>query len=404
MILWLNPVTGVSGDMLLGALLGLGAPLDRVRAAVESTGLPGWRLSIEQVQVNGIAATKAVVDVDDTSTERHASELIARVRQARPEPVAELAAAAITAIAEVEGALHGEHPDDVHLHEIGGLDTVVDTVGVAAALHALGITAVHSAPLALGSGTVRCSHGVLPAPAPATLRLLRGAAVVGTDLPGETVTPTGAALLQAIGTRFTPPPAMTVQDTAYGAGTRRFPQRPNVLSATLGVPLGAEPAEPMVVLECNVDDVTGEVLGHVINRALERGAADAWTTPATMKKSRPAQVLHVLCRPELESGLSDLVLAESGSLGIRRHAVDRRALPRRTTTVTVQGHQIRIKHGPYHAKPEHDDVAAAAAALGRPLRTVAAEALAAAEPLQGEQANGLFTSSNGTNGPFTSPA
>ncbi|MGP4021407.1 nickel pincer cofactor biosynthesis protein LarC [Saccharopolyspora sp. 5N708] len=383
MILWLNPVTGVSGDMLLGALLGLGAPLEQVRAAVESTGLAGWRLSAEAVQVDGIAATKAVVDVEDTSTERHASELIARVQGAQPEPVAELATAAIRAIAEVEGALHGQHPDDVHLHEIGGLDTVVDTVGVAAALHALGVTAVHSAPLALGSGTVRCSHGVLPAPAPATLKLLRGAAVVGTDLPGETVTPTGAALLRAIGTRFTPPPAMTVRDTAYGAGTRRFPQRPNVLSATLGVPLGAEGVEPMVVLECNVDDVTGEVLGHLIDRALEAGAADAWTTPATMKKSRPAHVLHVLCRPEQQAELTELVLSETGSLGIRHHAVDRLALPRHTTTVTVEGHEIRLKHGPWHTKPEHEDVAAAAKSLGRPLRTVAAQALAAAPPEQG---------------------
>ncbi|MER7083215.1 LarC family nickel insertion protein [Saccharopolyspora kobensis] len=276
----------------------------------------------------------------------------------------------------MEGALHGQHPDEVHLHEIGGLDTVVDTVGVAAALHALGVTAVHSAPLALGSGTVRCAHGVLPAPAPATLQLLRGAAIVGTDLPGEAVTPTGAALLRAAGTRFTPPPAMIVQDTAYGAGNRRFSQRPNVLSATLGAPLNAA-AEPLVALECNVDDVTGELLGHVIDRALLAGAADAWITPATAKKSRPAHVLHVLCRPEREPELTELVLAETGSLGIRRHPVDRVALPRRTTTVTVEGHEIRLKHGPWRTKPEHDDVVAAATALGLPLRTVAARALGA---------------------------
>ncbi|MFB9566094.1 nickel pincer cofactor biosynthesis protein LarC [Saccharopolyspora hordei] len=375
MILWLNPVTGVSGDMLLGALLGLGAPLDEVRAAVESTGLPGWRLRAERVQVDGIAATRAVVEVEDTSTERHAAELLDRVRQARPEPVADLAAAAVRAIAEVEGALHDRHPDEVHLHEIGGLDTVVDTVGVAAALHALGVTAVHSAPLALGSGTVPCAPGVPPAPAPATSRLLRGAAVVGTDLPGETVTPTGAALLAAAGTAYVPPPAMVVRETAHGAGTRRFPQRPNVLSATLGEPLTAEPAEPMVVLECNVDDVTGELLGHVLDRALRAGAADAWTTPSTTKKSRPAHVLHVLCHPHQEARLAELVLAETGSLGVRSQPVTRRALPRRTTTVTVEGHEIRIKHGPWHAKPEHDDVAAAAEALGEPLRTVAARAL-----------------------------
>lgn len=375
MILWLNPATGVSGDMLLGALLGLGAPLDEVRTAVAATGLPGWRLTAETVNVDGISATRAVVDVDDTAPERRAAQLLDHVRRA-PAPVAGLAASAVTAIAEAEAALHGVHPDEVHLHEIGGLDTVVDTVGVAAALHALGVTAVHSTPLALGSGTVRCAHGVLPAPAPATLALLRGAAVVGADLPGETVTPTGAALLRAAGTRYAPPPVMTVRGTGYGAGTRRFPQRPNVLSATLGAPVAAGPPEVMVVLECTVDDVTGEQLGHVIARALDSGAADAWISPATAKKSRPAHVVHVLCHPEREPALAELLLAETGSLGLRRHRVDRHALPRTTTTVTVDGHPVRVKTGPWRAKPEHDDVAAAARALGLPLRTVAERALA----------------------------
>ncbi|GAA4883447.1 nickel pincer cofactor biosynthesis protein LarC [Saccharopolyspora cebuensis] len=377
MILWLNPVTGASGDMLLGALLGLGAPLERVRDAVAGTGLTGWRLAAEPVQVAGVAATKAVVEVDDRAPERRAAELLERVGRAAPEPVAALASAAVRAIAEAEAALHDRHPDDVHLHEIGGLDTVVDTVGVAAALHALDITAVHSAPLALGSGTVRCAHGVLPAPAPATLALLRGAAVVGTDLDGETVTPTGAALLGAVGTSYTPPPAMTVRATAFGAGTKRFAQRPNVLSATLGEPRDAAATEPMVVLESNVDDVSAEVLGHVVDRALRAGAADAWTSPATMKKSRPGNTVHVLCAPDREAELTRLLLAETGSLGLRRHQVDRRAVPRSTTTVEVEGHPVRIKQGPWHAKPEHDDVAAAAEALDRPLRTVAAQALAA---------------------------
>ncbi|MDI2029150.1 nickel pincer cofactor biosynthesis protein LarC [Saccharopolyspora sp. TS4A08] len=375
MILWINPATGVSGDMLLGALLGLGAPLPRVRTAIESTGLTGWSLNSEQVQVDGISATRAAVEVDDDAPERHAAELIRLASRARPEPVAEMAVSAIEAIARVEGALHDRDPAEVHLHEVGGLDTVVDTVGVAAALHALSITAVHSAPIALGSGTVRCAHGVLPAPAPATLRLLEGASVVGADLAGETVTPTGAALISAMGARFTPPPAMTLGATAYGAGSKRFPQRPNVLAASLGSP----PAESrtMVVVECTVDDVTGETLGHLVERLLEAGAADAWTSPATMKKSRPAHVLHVLCAPGLEEALTALVLAETGSLGARRHEVRRTALPRSTTTVVVQGHAIRVKHGPHRSKPEHDDVAAAARALDLPLREVAAMALEA---------------------------
>ncbi|WP_406691440.1 nickel pincer cofactor biosynthesis protein LarC [Saccharopolyspora sp. ID03-671] len=376
MILWLNPATGVSGDMLLGALLGLGARLGAVRSAIAATGLTGWSLAAEQVQVDGIAATRAVVEVDDDAPERHAAELLDLVSRAQPEPVAAVAVSAIRAIAEAEGALHDRDPAEVHLHEVGGLDTVVDAVGVAAALHDLAITEVHSAPIALGSGTVTCAHGVLPAPAPATLRLLAGAAVVGADLPGETVTPTGAALVSAMGVRFTPPPAMTLGATAYGAGTKRFPQRPNVLSASLGSPRAG--AETMVVVECTVDDVTGETLGHVVQRLLESGAADAWTSPATMKKSRPAHVLHVLCAPGREAALSEIVLTETGALGLRRHEVQRTVLPRRTTTVDVGGHAIRVKHGPHRAKPEHDDVATAARALGLPLRTVAEMALNAA--------------------------
>ncbi|SFT05233.1 nickel pincer cofactor biosynthesis protein LarC [Saccharopolyspora flava] len=381
MILWLNPATGLSGDMLLGALLGLGARLEAVRSAIEATGLTGWSLTAEQVRVDGIAATRAVVTAEDDAPERHAAELLDLASRAHPEPVAALAVSAIRAIAEAEGALHDRDPAEVHLHEVGGLDTVVDTVGVAAALHDLAITEVRSAPIALGSGTVTCAHGVLPAPAPATLRLLEGAAVVGADLPGETVTPTGAALVSAMGARFTPPPAMTLGATAYGAGTKRFPQRPNVLSASLGSPSPATPGaevETMVVVECTVDDVTGEVLGHLVQRLLESGAADAWTSPVTMKKSRPAQVVHVLCAPDREAALSEIVLTETGALGVRRHEVRRTALPRRTTTVEVRGHAIRVKHGPHRSKPEHDDVVAAASALGLPLRTVAEMALHAA--------------------------
>jgi hypothetical protein len=222
---------------------------------------------------------------------------------------------------------------------------------------------------------VNSAHGVLPCPAPATLALLAGAAVTGTDLPGETVTPTGAALLHAVGARYGPPPPMTLGPTGYGAGTRRLPDRPNVVSVTLGAPVSSARNEDIVVLETNLDDVTGELLGHVITRALDAGALDAWTTPAVMKKGRPAQILHVLTTPQHERRLRDLVLAETGALGIRRVGATRTTLPRAFETVDVDGHVVRIKHGPHAAKPEHDDLVATAAALGLPLRAVAARAL-----------------------------
>ncbi|GAA1512468.1 nickel pincer cofactor biosynthesis protein LarC [Sphaerisporangium rubeum] len=368
MILSLNPFGGLAGDMLLAALLDAGASLDAVRRAVALTGLTGWRVEAEQVRTGPLVAVRFRVEVEDDATERPAAELIAMAARAGL-PVAE---AALTAIAEVEGRLHGVPAAGVHLHELGGHDTLIDIVGCAAALRDLGVTRVHCAPLPLGGGTVRTRHGVLPVPAPATLALLQGAVVRG-GAAGEAVTPTGAALLRAAGADYGPAPEMTLRATGYGAGTREVPGRPNVVVAMLGEPT-AETTQ-QVVLSANLDDVTGEVLGHVIERALAAGAADAWVTPAVMKKTRPAHVLHVLTPPELAGRLEELVLAETGSLGLRRGVVDKVALPRHFETVRLHGQDVRMKHGPWGVKPEHDDLVRLAAATGRPLRQLAREAL-----------------------------
>lgn len=378
MIVWLNPVGGVSGDMLLGALIGLGAPVDGVREAVASTGLTGWELEVTEVRRGALRATRATVRVEAQPPERRAADLLDIVARARPAGVAETAGRALTAIAEVESRLHGVPVDQVHLHEIGGVDTVVDAVGVAAALALLDVDAVHCGPLPMGTGTVRTAHGVIPLPAPATAALVAAAgAPVTAGGDRETVTPTGMALLLALGTRFGPVPDMTVSAVGYGAGGRDDPGRANVVQALLGTApdagVGGEVA-PMTLLETTVDDVPGEVLGHVLDRALAAGAADAWITPVTMKKSRPGHTVHLLVAPERAAACETLLLRETGSLGVRRRTVDRRALPRRTSTVDVGGHAVRVKHGPWGAKPEHDDLVAAAAALDLPLREVAARA------------------------------
>lgn len=375
MILWLHPFTGLSGDMLLGALLDLGAPLAGIRAAVDTTGITGWELGAGTLRSSGLLATRALVEVADDVTQRRAAELLDIVGRARPAPVAALAVRALRAITRVEARLHGRDEDDVVLHELGGLDTVVDTVGVAAGLHLLGVTAVHCAPLPLGTSGVSTRHGRLPAPAPATLALLAeaGAQVCGTDLDGETVTPTGAALLAAAGARYGPSPPMTLRAVGYGAGARSFGARANVVQATLGDPVTA--GSPQVLIESNVDDVTGEVLGHLIGQAIAAGAADAWVSPITMKKNRPAHTVHVLAPRERAAELERLLLAETGSLGLRRTVVDKLALPRSVTTVEVDGQPVTVKRGPWGAKAEHDDVVAAAAALGLPARVVARRAL-----------------------------
>jgi uncharacterized protein (TIGR00299 family) protein len=420
-ICWINPFTGLAGDMLLAALLDAGAPPADVRAAIDSTGLTGWELSAERVSTHGLTATRVHVRVTDPQTERRAAELIELAGRARPEPVAARAVAALTAIAEVEARLHGTDPASVHLHELGGHDTLVDVVGALAAAHALGVTEVVCAPIPLGTGRVRSAHGLIPAPAPATLALLAGLTVTGTDLPGETVTPTGAALLRALGARSGPLPAVTLGRTGYGAGTRVLPDRPNLVAVSLGArptpvsaqsaqsagsaepavvpespvspvsPESPESAEPVVVLETNLDDVTGELLGHVIARALAAGALDAWATPAVMKKGRPAQVLHVLARPADADPLQHLVFAETGTLGVRRTPTTRTALPRHVETVHVDGVPVRVKHGPHGAKPEHDDLVAAADQLGLPLRVVADRARSAVAAPAGEPPAGQLS-------------
>lgn len=383
MICWINPFTGLAGDMLLGALVDAGAPLDAVRDAIAATGLTGWELTFQRVTSHALSAGRVRVAVADPAAERSAADLIA-MAQAAPGPVADFAVRALTAIAEAEAALHDADPGAIHLHELGGHDTLIDIVGTGAALHALGVTTVHCAPLPLGGGQVSTRHGILPCPAPATLRLLAGASVTGTSLTGETVTPTAAALLRAAAARYDPPPAMTLARTGYGAGTRELPDRPNVVSVTLGTAApaagaasgpaagaGSTPvAEALELLETNLDDVTGETLGYVIARALAAGALDAWVSPAVMKKGRPAHILHVLTRPADTAAMRQLVFAETGTLGIRCSAVDRTALPRHSMTIDLYGMPVRVKQGPNGAKPEHDDLASVASSLGLPLRAV----------------------------------
>ncbi|MFL6121964.1 LarC family nickel insertion protein, partial [Actinophytocola sp.] len=292
MICWLNPASGLAGDMFLAGLLDAGAPVDAVRDAVAATGLTGWELRADRVVDHGLTATRVTVTVTDDAEVRAAAELVAMAGRATPAPVAELAVRTLTSIAETEAALHGTDPDSVHLHELGGHDTVVDVVGVAAALHALDVTDVYCAPLPLGTGAVRTAHGVLPCPAPATLALLAGATTTGTDLTGETVTPTAAALVRALPARFEPVPAMRPVRTGYGAGHRRLADRPNVVSVTVAEPVA--PAARVVLLETTVDDATGETLAHTLSGVLAAGALDAWLTAVTMKKGRPGHVLTVL--------------------------------------------------------------------------------------------------------------
>lgn len=380
-VAWFHCFNGVAGDMTLGALLDAGADLDRVRAAIAALGVSGWSLATERVQRCGISATRAVVDApEDHHHHRPVREIRDLLARAPIDPAVRTAAlAAFNALAEVEGAAHGVPADDVELHEAGSLDAIVDVVGSCAALAALGVDEVHCSPIALGSGTFRAAHGVLPNPGPATIGLLAraGAPAHGIDVDLELATPTGAALMTTMATGFGPMPPMTVTAVGYGAGTRDLPDRPNVLQVVIGEQAGAPPlqhGQPVRLLEANVDDVTGEVLAHTISALLDAGAHDAWTTPITMKKGRPAHTVHALCDVARAGEVGAVLVRETGTLGLRGTTFERWPQRRDEGTVWIGGRPVRVKRSAARVKVEHDDARSAASELGVPLRDVLRQA------------------------------
>ncbi|MEM9514978.1 MAG: nickel pincer cofactor biosynthesis protein LarC [Actinomycetota bacterium] len=403
---WINPAAGIAGDMVLAALIDAGADVDAVRASIAALGVDGIELRIERTQRAGITATHVDVHTSDTATHRAAAEVIDLIARAElPPTVAERATAIVGRLAEVEGALHDVDPADVMLHEVGALDSIADIVGVCAALDALSVEEVAAAPVGLGTGTVRSAHGTIPGPAPATMALLTeaGIPVRGVDTELETATPTGAAIVAALATSVGSIPAMTPIATGYGAGTADPPDRANVTQIVIGDTLiehtafdgtaignpttehGGSSAdgatvEQLVVLDTNLDDVTGEVLAYTVERVLAAGAADAWTTAITMKKGRPAQQLSVLCEAAQEPELRALVMAETGTLGVRATPVTRWAANRTVVIADVDDQQIRVKRSADRDKAEFDDATAAARTLGRPLREILAAAVERVRP------------------------
>jgi len=409
-VLWCNPSVGVAGDMLLGSLIDLGADETFVRAQLDALGLAGWALHVSGTARRGLVATAVQVDAPDHDHHRPWSRIDELLSTAELHPeVAAGARRTFRALGDAEATVHGVDIDEVHFHEVGAVDAIVDVVGTWAARVSLEVDRVASAPIGLGAGTAEMAHGRMPVPAPAVLELLVGVPTVGVDTTHETATPTGVALLVTMVERWGAPPPGTVLASGRGAGTWDPPSHPNVVTSVLfeepaqdpsddpleneagqrgALPHGAPASSgaddtaatsivEAVVIETNLDDATPEVLAHVIGRSLELGADDAWVTPIVMKKGRPAHLLSVLARPDLADALRELIAAETGTLGLRQRVITKFELPRRTEMVHVDGHRIRLKIGSHGAKAEHDDVVAASAASGRPLRDIAAAALAA---------------------------
>lgn len=371
-VAWFHCFSGIAGDMALGSLIDAGADVAEVRALLDRLPVGGWDLGAEPVLRGGIAGTRAIVRTEETAVVRTYAHITGLVEEARlPGRVRSRALATFAALAAAEGRLHRRPPEQVHFHEVGGLDAIVDVVGTCAALEVLDVERIESSPVANGLGMIRSAHGLLPNPAPAVVELLRGAPTYGVDLSVELTTPTGAAIVAALASAFGPMPAMAVAATGFGAGTRELDGRPNLTQVVVGTAAARlEHGQPVVVLEANVDDATGETLAHAIAALLDAGAHDAWVTPVVMKKGRPGHVVSALADTALAAQVATTLTRETGSLGVRGTTIERWPSARRQAEVEVEGLPVRVKVGAGRVKVEHDDAVRAARRIGLPLREV----------------------------------
>ena len=392
-----DPFSGIAGDMALGALVQVGLEREWLTSLPEVLGLEGVRVTIRDVRRGEIACAKVDFEIPPQPHGRHIHHIRSLVEKTgAPPKVKQLADRVFTAIATVEGEIHGVPIEKVHLHEVGAVDAILDVVGTIWGLDRLGVEAVYCGPIALGDGTVRAAHGVLPVPAPATLKLLEGLPVSpGPEGSGELVTPTGAALVRIL-SQGAPPAAYVPRASGYGAGTKEFRDRANalrvILADTQDVGVGDrangsdDSREPLVELVCDVDDMSPEYLAPIVERARDAGALDVVLLAETTKHGRPAVRVELLCRPGVASRLEELLLVETTTIGVRRREVVRRALARDVIHITVLGHEVSAKRvtlpdGRRRAKPEFADVQHVALATGRPLQDIFRLAAAEAERL-----------------------
>ena len=379
-IAYFDAFSGISGDMTLGAFLQLGVSLDALRHELNGLELSGYRLRQTIRQRSGIQATKFEVEVHEPQAERSARSIADMLRASALIPqVKETAVRIFQVLAQAEGHIHGVPPEDVHFHEVGAVDSIVDIVGTAFCLHTLGVERVYVSPLPLGNGVVSSRHGILPVPGPATLELLKGFPVCVADGQSELVTPTGAAILAAVAQPGSVP-AMHIEAIGYGAGERELSDRPNLLRVVLGHSQEPPRTDQLLVLETNIDDLNPEFYEHVMERVLEAGARDAFLCPIHMKKNRPGVLVWVLCEAADRERLSGLLFAETSTLGIRVYPVERMALRREHRALETPYGKVGIKlahqpDGRIHVAPEYEDCKRCAREHQVPLKVVYEAAL-----------------------------
>lgn len=360
-VAYLDCFSGISGDMLLGALLDAGLPQDALTASLARLGLSGFRLEAGPTADSFLHAIEVRVLMDQDQPLRHLADIeLILAASGLDRPVRETAGMIFRRLAEAEAAIHGCGVNDVHFHEVGGIDAIVDVVGAVSGFHLLGIDTVWCSPLPMPRGWTRCAHGELPLPAPAVCELLRGVPVYGESVDQELVTPTGAAIVRVLAGGFGPMPPMHIAAVGYGAGSRRRADgRPNLLRLFTGESFAPEEAQRVEVIETALDDWSPETWPHVAAKLLEGGALDVELVPVQMKKGRPGFLLRIICDPASAETLKNIVFRETTAIGLRYHTEQRRTLPREPVIVQTKWGPVRAKKiltpdGPV-IRPEYEE-------------------------------------------------
>jgi uncharacterized protein (TIGR00299 family) protein len=374
--LYFDCFAGASGDMILGAMVAAGVDPNYLRDQLSLLHVDGFSLDFETVDRSGLSATYARVETAHEHKHRHLSDIKQIIEASDLTGYVKWVSVQIfTRLAEAESRVHNEPIEHVHFHEVGALDAIVDVVGAAICFDYLDIGRFVCSPLHVGSGMVQMAHGNFPIPPPAVAELLKGVPFYATDIKGELLTPTGAAILTSVCSEYGPIPEMATEGVGYGAGTREYPDFPNVLRVLFGDTAGHPNDDRLWMLETNLDDASPQIIGHVMDRVLELGALDCFFTPVQMKKNRPGVLLSVLCRPEEKEGVLKLLFMETTTLGIRTYEVLRRGLQRSVVRVETQYGTIDVKVALLEGRvvnemPEFDQCRAAAARANVPLKVV----------------------------------
>lgn len=384
--LYFDCFAGASGDMILGAMIAAGVEPQVLLAQLSLLNVQGYSIEFQTVDRSGISATYARVQVPPEHAPRYLRDILKIIHDSKlPDGVKDRAGKVFSRLAEAEARVHNEPVERVHFHEVGALDAIIDVVGAAICFDLAGIERFACSPLHVGSGSVEMDHGRFPVPPPAVVELLRGAPIYSTEIKGELVTPTGAAIIATVCSEYGPLPNMELQRTGYGAGTRQYEKFPNVLRVLIGE-TEVDPAneEQLWMIETNVDDMSPQIFGHVMEQALEMGALDCYFTSIQMKKDRPGVLLSVLCRAEDKESLSEMLFAETTTLGVRSYEVQRRALEREIVRVETQYGPIDVKVARLNGHvvnemPEYEQCRAAARKASVPLRVVEGAARLALE-------------------------